>query len=149
MASPGNNNMIMVQSIEHVEVVDSTPLSPGPADGGEGMASTCGPPGGTAVVEIADPTLDSLNVRVSPGGTVLTTIPEGASVTIVGDCSTGGAAGIVAGTQAEDHRLVPDQRAGRRLRFGAVPRLRRGRRPAAQRGRHRRTSPRPRPIRQS
>jgi hypothetical protein len=60
------------------------------------QVGACGPSGGTAVVEIADPNLTKLNVRDAPGGKVLTTIPEGTQVTLVGECGAAGAAGIVA-----------------------------------------------------
>ena len=57
-------------------------------------SSSCGPTGGTATVFISDPKLKSLNVRASPGGTVLGTIPAGSQVSIVGECGSGQAAGI-------------------------------------------------------
>ncbi len=54
----------------------------------------CGPPGGAAVVTIADPNLTKLNVRVKPGGKVVGTIPEGQTVRIVGECGSEPAAGL-------------------------------------------------------
>ena len=54
----------------------------------------CGPPGGMAVVVIPNPNLHKLNVRASPGGTVLTAIEEGSEVSIVGECGPEAAAGI-------------------------------------------------------
>ena len=70
----------------------ATPTPPGPST----MSGSCGPPGGTAVVTIGDPSLTRLNVRASPGGKVLGTIPEGESVSIVGECGSTPAAGIAA-----------------------------------------------------
>jgi hypothetical protein len=54
----------------------------------------CGPPGGMAVVVIPNPNLHTLNVRASPGGTVLTAIEEGSQVSIVGECGPEAAAGF-------------------------------------------------------
>lgn len=62
----------------------------------------CGPPGGAAVVVIPNPDLDRLNVRDAPGGRVLGTIPEGSEVSIVGQCGSELAAGIVAPAPGED-----------------------------------------------
>ncbi len=68
----------------------SAPPAPPPTTSG----GSCGPPGGTAVVTIGDPNLTKLNVRASPGGTVLGTVPEGQSVSIVGECGGTPAAGL-------------------------------------------------------
>jgi hypothetical protein len=62
------------------------------------QAGTCGPTGGMAMVVISDGSFNKLNVRDGPGGRVLTTIPGGTQVSIVGECGAAGAAGIVAGS---------------------------------------------------
>ena len=64
--------------------------TPGPA------ADACGLPAGTAVVTIADPKLDKLNVRAGPGGKILGAIPKGTQVSIVGPCGAAGSAGLSA-----------------------------------------------------
>jgi len=101
-------DFIMVKSIDNVQVVDSTPLSPGPAAGedqagGGAEASgspttpadgSCGSPGATATVVISEPNLAKLNVRAGPGGQVIGTVAEGATVTLAGPCGSEAAAGF-------------------------------------------------------
>jgi hypothetical protein len=73
--------------------------APAPAPGGgQQTASTCGLPGGTATVVIADPAVTTLNVRDKPAGNILTQIAEGTQVNVVGGCGVQLAAGIVAGS---------------------------------------------------
>ena len=79
-------------AFEHVVCGGGPSTPPAPST----MSGSCGPPGGTAVVTIGDPSLTRLNVRASPGGKVLGTIPEGESVSIVGECGSTPAAGIAA-----------------------------------------------------
>ncbi len=104
---------IMVSAIDNVQVVDSTPLSPGPVGGGEagdtpqtpadmgGMpmqpaGGSCGSPGAVAMVVINQPGLDKLNVRTGPGGQVIGTVPEGGMVSVAGPCgAVSGAAGLI------------------------------------------------------
>ncbi|TIS61387.1 MAG: hypothetical protein E5W93_07965 [Mesorhizobium sp.] len=103
---------IMVNSIDNVQVVDSTPLSPGPIASGEAGGGTpqtpadmggapmqagdsCGAPGTMATVVINQPGLDKLNVRSGPGGQVVGTVPEGGTVSVIGPCGAiSGAAGF-------------------------------------------------------
>ena len=104
---------ILVNPIDNVQVMDSTPLSPGPVGGGDagggGMPQTPGDMGGmppmqqaggacgngNATVVINQPGLDKLNVRTGPGGQVVGTVPEGSTVSVVGACgATAGAAGF-------------------------------------------------------
>ncbi|TIV84211.1 MAG: SH3 domain-containing protein [Mesorhizobium sp.] len=105
---------IMVNAINNVQVVDGTPLSPGPANaddvGGDtpqtpadmgGMPpmqqadGTCGGGNAMATVVINQPGLDKLNVRSGPGGQVVGTVPEGGTVSVIGPCGAiSGAAGF-------------------------------------------------------
>ena len=71
------------------------PQTPAPPQAGGGT-STCGLPGGMATVVIADPSLKTFNVRDRPQGEVITTIPEGSQVEVLGGCGVKLAAGIVA-----------------------------------------------------
>ena len=104
---------IMVSAINNVQVMDSTPLSPGPVttDSGDDIPQTpadmggmrqqaggaCGDGNAVATVVINQAGLDKLNVRNGPGGEVLGTVPEGSTVSVAGPCgSTGGTAGFVA-----------------------------------------------------
>ena len=118
-ASP-TGSFLLVSRIVDVQVMDSTPLSPGPVNaengdnagaGAGGMPQTpadmggvppmqqaggaCGGGNAMATVVINQPGLDKLNVRTGPGGQVIGTVPEGATVSVVGQCgSIGGAAGF-------------------------------------------------------
>lgn len=106
---------VMVNAINNVQVVDGTPLSPGPAnadDAGGGDTpqtpadmggippmqqadSTCGGGNAMATVVISQPGLDKLNVRSGPGGQVVGTVPEGGTVSVIGPCGAmSGAAGF-------------------------------------------------------
>ncbi|KUM28370.1 hypothetical protein AU467_34885 [Mesorhizobium loti] len=105
---------IMVQAIDGVQVVDSTPLSPGPvaagdAGGGDtpstpadmgGMppmqqaGGSCGGGGAAATVVINQPGVDKVNVRSGPGGQVIGVVPEGDTVSVIGPCGATGAAGF-------------------------------------------------------
>lgn len=58
------------------------------------MASGCDRPPGSATIVISDPNLDKLNVRESPGGRVIATLPNGGRVSIVGECGAENAAGV-------------------------------------------------------
>jgi len=106
--------LIMVHTIDNVQVVDSTPLSPGPvaAGGDEGNDAagaddtppvatdgSCGGPGAVATVVIPEPNLHALNLRSRPGGQVLGTVPEGAEVTVAGPCGSPAAAGFAKSTK--------------------------------------------------
>jgi hypothetical protein len=70
------------------------------------LASTCGL-SGTATVVIPDPAVPSLNVRDKPKGSVLTTIPKGSQVNVVGGCGVRIAAGIVAQDTGGGQPLIP------------------------------------------
>ncbi|MDX8493018.1 hypothetical protein RFN29_15680 [Mesorhizobium sp. VK22B] len=106
---------IMVKAINNVQVMDSTPLSPGaanangsgsggtpqtPADMGgpppmQQADGTCGGGNAMATVVINQPGLDKLNVRSGPGGQVVGTVPEGGTASVIGPCGAiSGAAGF-------------------------------------------------------
>jgi hypothetical protein len=72
------------------------PMEQIPAGDGQQTTSSCGVPGGTATVLVPDPNVTTLNVRDRPNGTILTQIPEGSQVNVVGGCGARIAAGIVA-----------------------------------------------------
>ena len=111
-ARPLGGVMIMITAIDGVQVVDSTPLSSGPANNTGGAATTgmgsgntgivppiqaggsCGGPGAEATVVINQPGLDKLNVRNGPGGQVVGTVPEGGTVSVIGPCGAIGGAGL-------------------------------------------------------
>jgi hypothetical protein len=109
--APGEalGTFIMVKAIANAQVVDSTPLSPGPtddgaggggdatADGGDALPTqqtgdSCGEPGATATVVIPEPHLTQLNVRSKPGGEVLGRVQKGEQVTLIGPCGSQAAA---------------------------------------------------------
>jgi hypothetical protein len=84
--------------------------------------STCGLPGGAATVVI--PIRRSiLNVRDKPAGNILTTIPRGAQVNVVGGCGVKAAAGLAAaaGWRAACVLAGMTLAWGGRLRVGAAP----------------------------
>lgn len=72
-----------------------TTEAPDPVPGG-GTTSSCAIPGGTATISVPDPNVTTLNVRDKPNGKILTELPEGSQVNVVGGCGTRIAAGIVA-----------------------------------------------------
>jgi hypothetical protein len=79
--------------------VQPAPAQPPPAPGGGGGGtSICGLPGGTATVVIPDPNVNELNVRDRPMGNIVSKVPKGTQVNVVGGCGVQIAAGIVAPT---------------------------------------------------
>ena len=80
---------------------NSPPSTGGGATGTPPMQQTngaCGTPGAMATVVINQPGLDKLNVRSGPGGKVIGTVPEGATVSVVGECGAIGGAGFAMST---------------------------------------------------
>lgn len=88
------------------EAAGDSPQTPTPPQAGGGT-STCGLPGGMATVVIADPSLKTLNVRDRPQGEVITTIPEGSQVEVLGGCGVRLAAGIVAQKPGSGQAPIP------------------------------------------
>jgi hypothetical protein len=72
------------------------PALPQPPAPGGGTTSACALPGGTATVVIPDPNVNELNVRDRPMGNIVSKIPKGTQVNVVGGCGVQIAAGIVA-----------------------------------------------------
>jgi hypothetical protein len=87
------------------EAAGDSPQTPAPPQAGGGT-STCGLPGGMATVVIADPSLKTLNVRDRPRGEVITTIPEGSQVEVLGGCGVRLAAGNVAQKQGSGQAVT-------------------------------------------
>jgi hypothetical protein len=77
-------------------VVDVLPAPEPFVREGPATAGSCGVPGGLATVVIPNADVNRLNVRATPGGTVLTTIAKGSQVSVVGECGPERAAGIAA-----------------------------------------------------
>ena len=72
-------------------VCSASPVAAAPAP-----APAPAPTGGhsIATIVVPDPNVHALNVRNGPNGTILTALPEGTQVSVVGDCGSPPAAGL-------------------------------------------------------